>query len=195
MSKATKSKPSRKTFPPPTLTMPLEGDAVEGLAAIFTWEAVPGASAYQFQIARDPNFEDVYIDTVVENSTALTIYSMLPQDGTTFYWRVRVAGENNPWSPPVRFFAATATDAVLAKATAAEAASSPSAGRSPAAPARPAASTSAYLGSPPSSGADEGETPPPYRYEVTPNREIVAVFLVMLITILLVGYGIAVGLP
>lgn len=71
MSKTTTKHASRKTYPAPKLTLPLEGDAVEGLAAIFTWEAVPGATAYQFQIARDAGFEDVYIDTVVENSTAL----------------------------------------------------------------------------------------------------------------------------
>ncbi len=194
MSKTTTTHASRKTYPAPRLTLPLEGEAVEGLAAIFTWEAVPGATTYQFQIARDADFEDVYIDTVVENSTALTIYSMLPQDGATFYWRVRVAGEDNPWSEPVRFFAATATDAVPTRVAAP---SSPSAASSRAAAStRAAALPSAPPGAAPPAAASESETvPPPYLYDVTPKSEIVTAFLVMLVTILIVGYGIAVALP
>gem|GEM_PF-6046883 len=189
MSKTTTTHASRKTYPAPQPTLPLDGEAVEGLAAIFTWEAVPGAASYQFQIARDADFEDVYIDTVVENSTALTIYSMLPQDGTTFYWRVRVTGKGNPWSPPVRFFAATATDAVPARVAAA---SSPSPARARAAVSSPSPARPAAL---PAAASERDTAPPPYLYDVTPKSEIVTAFLVMIVTILIVAYGIAVALP
>ncbi|WP_456427853.1 hypothetical protein, partial [Rhodocaloribacter sp.] len=59
-----------------------------------------------------------------------------------------------------------------------------------------AALPSAHPGAAPPAAASESDTaPPPYLYDVTPKSEIVTAFIVMIVTILIVAYGIAVALP
>jgi len=64
-------------------------------------------------VAPTRNFEEIAANVPVRNTTMLTIYAMLPEDGSTFYWRVRGIRQNGSltdWSDPATFDAATDED-------------------------------------------------------------------------------------
>lgn len=97
----------------PAPVAPLDGAPADGSAAFFQWEGVPGATTYAVQVADDTRFQNLRFDASVGDTTSLTLYSALPENGATFYWRLR-AGDRagwSPWSVPCAFTAAT-TDAV-----------------------------------------------------------------------------------
>jgi len=79
---------------------------IDAGAVPFAWEGIPEASGYQLQVAPTERFNDPSIDLTVDQTTSVTLYDLLPPEGTTFYWRVRplfrVAG-SGPWSRPVSF--------------------------------------------------------------------------------------------
>lgn len=94
-------------LPAPTLSAPTAGAPVDGSAAVFAWESLPGATAYWLQIADDPAFQSLRFDAPVGEATSLTLYASLPEDGSTFYWRLR-AGDGtdwHAWSAPAVFAA------------------------------------------------------------------------------------------
>lgn len=66
---------------------------------VLRWKDVPGASAYELQIARDPAFVEVVLQT--RATTAGYRWEQLPT--TTHWWRVRsfdAEGRPSEWSPP-----------------------------------------------------------------------------------------------
>ena len=92
---------------------PIDDAPVDGSAAIFAWETVPGALDYRLQIATDADFEEPICSVETGETTALTLYEMLPEDGSTHYWRVqaKTAAGWQDWSQPATFKAATAQTA------------------------------------------------------------------------------------
>jgi len=82
----------------PTLVSPADGstsgDILEGQGlarVVLAWQAMTGATSYQYQVALDPDFGTIideqsgYTEGTVEDVTLWL--------GTTFYWRVRVGQE------------------------------------------------------------------------------------------------------
>ena len=66
---------------------------------VLRWKEVPGASAYELQIAKDAAFVEVVLQT--RTSTAGYRWEQLPT--TTHWWRVRSVDADNrlsEWSPP-----------------------------------------------------------------------------------------------
>jgi hypothetical protein len=57
---------------------------------------VAHADTYEFQMARDAAFTDLFSHSVTAGSV-VTVHG-LPRDGQIFYWRVR-AGNSGSWSP------------------------------------------------------------------------------------------------
>lgn len=80
-------------------------DAVDVEApATMTWQALAEAAHYDFQIALDPAFDALLVDTSGVTGTSLHVDSL--NAGALLYWRVRGAtasGEVGPWSAPFRF--------------------------------------------------------------------------------------------
>lgn len=110
---ATAPPSTRQTAPRPTLLHPVEGAPVEGGGASFAWTALPGTRHYRLQIAADDTFRPLtlVLDAGIQDATDLTVYGVLPEDGSRWFWRVR--GEADAWSLPARFVAA-GPDAVIA---------------------------------------------------------------------------------
>jgi hypothetical protein len=103
------------TAAPPLLVAPVKGEPVEGSAATLTWRDVPDAEDYQVQVAADDAFNELVFDAQVENTSSLTLFELLPEDDSVFYWRVRPAGKTGwqPWSKTAAFVASS-LDAVEA---------------------------------------------------------------------------------
>lgn len=79
---------------------------VDQSAVPFSWEGIPEASGYQIQVARTEDFADADVDLTVDQTTSLTLYEVLPEEGTTYYWRIRPLfrrADPGPWSSPVAF--------------------------------------------------------------------------------------------
>jgi hypothetical protein len=83
----------------PILVSPLNNASnVEGKPT-FSWQAVPYASSYEFEIATDADFTElVYMTNLLQLS--LTFLPINLRDDTTYYWRVRSLGiiSPSPWS-------------------------------------------------------------------------------------------------
>jgi len=60
------------------------------MAAVLSWAAVPGATSYQYQISRDPDFSAVFAQAY-STGNEVTVQNHIA--GETYYWRVRVAQE------------------------------------------------------------------------------------------------------
>lgn len=88
---------------------PQAGAPVDGPAATFSWTGIAEASAYRLEIATSPAFDDVVCAIDTGASTHLTVYEMLPEDGSMFYWRVRGRSADGwlPWTAPQPFEAST----------------------------------------------------------------------------------------
>lgn len=99
----------------PHLVTPTAEMPVEGHAATFGWQPVSGAAAYEIEWAQDTDFSAPLAHLNVGDTTLLTLYEMLPEDGTVHYWRVRALarGDWQPWSAPAGF-TATTDEAALA---------------------------------------------------------------------------------
>lgn len=97
----------------PTPTRPVDGAPADGQSADFQWDAAPAASGYQVQVAASKDFDAPVVDLTLDRTTSLTLYGMLPDDGSTFHWRVRAllpGRRTSPWSDAARFTAATDDD-------------------------------------------------------------------------------------
>ena len=94
------------TLPVPCPTQPVAGRPVETDAPVFDWTPVPDATGYRLQVARSEAFEVLHYDETTERGAALPLDSLLPEDATTAYWRVRAEGadeERSEWSAPAHF--------------------------------------------------------------------------------------------
>jgi hypothetical protein len=95
------------TVPAPRPLAPLRNAVEEGSAATFSWTSVPGAADYTIQIAHDPSFESSFVEVPAVRATSLTLYGVLPENRSRFYWRVgHAAGGHAVWSAPTTFTAA-----------------------------------------------------------------------------------------
>lgn len=82
----------------PVLIAPSENQSLLTDRPVFEWAPVPGATSYTLQVAREPSFNTLLVNTTLHT----VIYSMprdLPQN-RTLYWRVRARTffVNGPWS-------------------------------------------------------------------------------------------------
>ena len=96
----------RTQFPAPELDLPYDGRICLEMSYQFRWYNIENATAYQMQIAADPEFEDVVID---EDNLHDIIHTVaLPQGLTQYWWRIRVKEPNNTgdWSE-IRTFTTT----------------------------------------------------------------------------------------
>jgi hypothetical protein len=85
--------------PAPLLSSPANGAAV-ALPEVFAWGAVPGAAAYDIQVAAD----DAFTNLIWSSTTSLTSVSVPAvlslSNGAPFYWRIRAtdSGFTGAWS-------------------------------------------------------------------------------------------------
>jgi hypothetical protein len=99
----------------PKPTTPTDGAPVDGQSAVFRWTPDDDASGYHLQVAPEPDFASPTVDLTVDRTTTLTLYGLLPMDGSRLHWRVRslLAGEGTSrWSAPVALTAATDDDVI-----------------------------------------------------------------------------------
>ncbi len=89
-------------IPRPDFSMPPAGDTLDVGAVVIGWSAIPGATEYLFQIARDADFADLVVNTE-------TAYPDYHHPGTldpgTYYWRMRTRTDKglSGWSGGVPF--------------------------------------------------------------------------------------------
>jgi len=107
------------TSPGPKPTAPTGGAPVDGQSAVFEWTLHEGASGYHIQVAPNATFSDPAIDLTVDRTTTLTLYGLLPTDGSSFYWRIQsLRGDEEPsgWSAAAELTAATDEDVITYQA-------------------------------------------------------------------------------
>ncbi len=96
--------PAHGALKAPVLLDPGPGASVEALPA-FSWSPVPGAYAYEFQVAADQNFNSPVLGrgegSFATKNTRATLKKTLPNG--RYWWRVRAtskSGGASPWSSP-----------------------------------------------------------------------------------------------
>ncbi len=97
---------NRATIATSGLLAPANHAAEVSAPARFEWNAADGAATYRIQVALDPGFAAIVIDTSGLAATSFVADSLV--DGSPHYWRVRganAAGDIGPWSSPFRFTA------------------------------------------------------------------------------------------
>jgi len=65
----------------------------------------PAKTSYVFQIANDPLCYDVVFEAEVANTSLLTVFEALPEDGDEYFWRVRPLNEDDAWTEATPFIA------------------------------------------------------------------------------------------
>lgn len=93
----------------PVPVSPIDGQPVDGSSVTFSWMPALDADSYAIQISQNRDFTNAVFDATADRALSLTVYDILPEDGTTFYWRVRGGrgGEWDQWGPTAEFRAAT----------------------------------------------------------------------------------------
>ena len=106
-----------EAVPEATVLLSPSDGAQKALPFAFSWQLVPQADAYIFQLARDEAFEDIVLahetNDLSLNTSVRQLFTYLPLG--TYYWRVktRKANANDIWSEPRRVEIAL-TDALVA---------------------------------------------------------------------------------
>lgn len=115
--------PERSPYAPRVIA-PSLGALVEGSYVSLLWHPVAGATAYWIQIAAEASFKDLRFNNVLGDTTSLTLIDYLPEQGKSFYWRVRSgSGEEwRPWSDVFSFVAVTDDEAQAYRSEEAESA-------------------------------------------------------------------------
>ena len=88
----------------PTLSFPPDESYQDTTEIDFSWNAVSGATDYNFQLAFDASFSSTPINLTTGGALTQPLVNF-PNDGTIYYWRVR-AGNGNGWgnfSAPFEF--------------------------------------------------------------------------------------------
>ncbi len=80
--------------PAPTLVSPADGTPTRDNTPTFTWNAVPGLTAYRLQVSKSATFASTVIN-VTRSSTTYTPDTALA-DGL-YYWRVQAKGADGIW--------------------------------------------------------------------------------------------------
>lgn len=107
----------------PLPVSPRSGDAVHGGAATFEWESLGGSTNHHLQISASERFDSLLVDTIVGQSTSLTLMGVLPQDGRKLYWRV--GAREGAWSEPAWFLASEPRRAAATAVSVTRSASAP----------------------------------------------------------------------
>jgi hypothetical protein len=96
--------PAQAALPAPVLGEPGPGATVEALPG-FSWNPVPGAETYEFQVSADRNFNSPVLGrgegSFSTRNTRATLKKTLPNG--TYWWRVRASsksGDTSPWTLP-----------------------------------------------------------------------------------------------
>lgn len=79
------------TMPSAKLIAPAHISSVASESVNFTWESLPNATSYYFEVSSDSLFTN-YLANVVLTDTFFTLNHVL-YEGTTYYWRIRNAHE------------------------------------------------------------------------------------------------------
>lgn len=77
----------------PELIYPTDGLEIAARGIRFSWNAVPGASVYEIQIAYDSLFQILF-----DSDTVTTTSDSIPLASGTYYWRVRAGTPFGFWS-------------------------------------------------------------------------------------------------
>jgi hypothetical protein len=82
----------------PVQLEPRNRDVTDNTQPTFEWVAVPGATHYSLQVARDFLFTDLVLDAPALTDTQFTSAAPLPDDA--YFWRVRadIGGDLTPWA-------------------------------------------------------------------------------------------------
>ena len=80
----------------PILSSPASGSNAAGTTVQLQWNASPRANNYHLQVATDSEFSNTVFDGEIGNYVTVNM-SDFPDNGTTFYWRVK-AGNALGWS-------------------------------------------------------------------------------------------------
>ncbi|MGH3081664.1 MAG: hypothetical protein ACRDNH_11100, partial [Gaiellaceae bacterium] len=96
--------PAGAALETPTLLSPAENASVQALPA-FAWNAVAGASKYEFALAADAGFNAPVLGMgegqFFTRNTRATVKKTVPNG--TYWWRVRAiaaSGAVSPWAAP-----------------------------------------------------------------------------------------------
>ena len=85
--------------PAPSLVEPLPGTNVIGDRNAFAWSSGPGAGVhYRLQIARDPQFTQMFLERDISQATSVDVANVPPG---RYFWRVSAVdgrGESSEWS-------------------------------------------------------------------------------------------------
>ena len=86
----------RIVFDGPVLLLPANGDINVDRKPTFTWEAIPGATSYTFQVSTSTAFTVLAVNRTVlaPNTSYVQLVNLLPN--TVYYWRVRANGTYGP---------------------------------------------------------------------------------------------------
>ncbi len=82
-------------LPPPDLTTPANGDFVNGTGPRLDWSEVSEANRYRLQVATQPDFSGIVVDTEVTESEYTIPASLHP--GWSYYWRVVPRNDRDNW--------------------------------------------------------------------------------------------------
>ena len=99
--------PASAALPEPVPAAPGDGEVLDGLP-VFSWETVPGAAKYEFEIAADDGFNSPVLGATYDHfftrNTRATLRKTVPNG--TYFWRVRGVDADavpGPWSPTMSF--------------------------------------------------------------------------------------------
>jgi hypothetical protein len=99
--------PASAALPEPIPAAPLDGEVLDGLP-VFSWEAVPGAAKYEFEIAADDGFNSPVLGATYDHfftrNTRATVRKTVPNG--TYFWRVRAIDADSlpgAWTPAMSF--------------------------------------------------------------------------------------------
>ncbi len=92
-------------LPAPTLLIPADNSIKQPILPVFRWENSPGATAYQIELAPNANFLPDETIMGTEASTNTISSSVVLQEFTSYYWRVKAKNERgeSPWSATFTF--------------------------------------------------------------------------------------------
>lgn len=99
---------------PVSLWVPVDAAVNIGLLPELSWNAVPNADSYQFQLATDAAFTTILLDQSGIAGTSFQVNANLPE-GTTLFWRVRAQNTcgNSPFGPARSFTTVSITCTTL----------------------------------------------------------------------------------
>lgn len=149
----------------PSISSPRDGAAVDGMSCTLSWEAVPG-SVYRVQVSANDRFDALLVDAETNDSTALTLYDLLPRDGRRLHWRVEASRPGGPavWSDPTWFLSADVEDRT---------------------PAPPAVRPVSVMSRPAARVTESSEPVPPYLEDTTGSTEVLVASAVIVLTLVL----------